>query len=85
MDFTEHLDEADEMLNLAGVIWVVLYEYYEVLEDNKLAVKCAEAIEAYAKSFPIGNNQVAAICFFETGPEFGAVDLWADADKEEVQ
>ncbi len=78
MDFTNHYDEADEVLNLVGVIWVIL-------EDNKLAVKVAEAIEAYAKSFPTGNNQVAAICFFETGPEFGTVDLWAEADKEEVQ
>jgi hypothetical protein len=78
MDFTSSYDEADEVLNLVGVLWVIL-------EDNTTAVKCAEAIEAYAKSFPIGNNQVAAICFFETGPEFGAVDLWADADKEEVQ
>ena len=78
MEFTDHYDDAYEVLNLVGVLWTVL-------EDNNLAVRCAEAIEAYAKSFPVGNNQVAAICFFETGPEFGAVDLWAETDKEEVQ
>jgi len=77
MDFTEHIDEADEVLNLVGVLWVVL-------QDNRIAVQCAEAVEAYAKSFPIGNNQVAAICFFETGAEWGAVDLWETNDDEEV-
>ena len=75
MDFTEHLDDADEVLNLVGVLWVVL-------EDNKAAIRCAEAIEAYAKAFPIGNNQVAAICFFEEGPQWGAVDLWTTDDEE---
>ena len=78
MEFTRNHDDADEVLNLVGVLWVVL-------EDNDIAVKCAEAIEAYARSFPMGNNQVAAVCFFEAGPQFGAVDLWNDKDKEEVQ
>ena len=78
MDFTKHLDEADEVLNLVGVLWVIL-------ESNDAAIQCAEAIEAYARSFPIGNNQVAAVCFFDSGPEFGAVDLWNKKDEQEVQ
>ena len=78
MEFTNNHDDADEVLNLVGVLWVVL-------EDNGVAVQCAEAIEAYAKSFPIGNNQIAAVCFFDTGPQFGAVDLWNKDNEEEVQ
>ena len=77
MEFTKHLDDANEVLNLVGVLWVIL-------EDNDVAVRCAEAIEEYAKSFPIGNNQIAAVCFFEAGPQFGAVDLW-NKDDEELQ
>ncbi|MCK5018320.1 MAG: hypothetical protein KAS32_14780 [Candidatus Peribacteraceae bacterium] len=70
MEFTEELEEADSELTPFGVLFVVL-------QDDKLAVECMDALEQYARDLRIGNNQAPAIIFFVDGPEFGAIDLWS--------
>ena len=75
MDFTTNLDEADEVLTPFGVILTVLGE-----EDQ--AEQVLTALCNYAKSFPMGNNQAAAIVFFdEYDVVFGTVDLWDGSEE----
>ena len=79
MDFTEHLDDADDKpLNLFEVLWLRF-------QDDKVALETAEWLEKYANSLPIGNNQLPSIVFFPNkGGLFGAVDRWNTQDTEEV-
>ena len=78
MDTTRDYDEADQVLTPYGVLRIVL-------NDEELAVECITALADYLTNYPIGNNQLPAIVFFETyDAVFGCVDIWDDNDTEEV-
>ena len=66
--------EANEILSPFEILMVVL-------GDAELAIKCLEALGAYAGMFKIGNNQASAMIFLEDEVVFGAVDLW-NGDEE---
>ena len=66
--------EANEILNPFEILLTVT-------GDEELAIKCMEALEAYAGMFEIGNNQASAIIFLRDEVVFGAVDLW-NGDEE---
>ena len=80
MDFTEHVDEVDDdkPLNLFQVLWLLF-------QSDEQAIEVAEFLERYARSLPIGNNQLPSITFLpEKGGVFGAADRWDTKDEEEV-
>ena len=78
MDTTRDFDEADQVLTPFGVLCVVL-------DDDDLALECITALADYLTNYPIGNNQLPAIVFFETyDAVFGCVDIWDDQDQGEV-
>ena len=78
MDTTRDYDEADKVLTPYGVLRTVL-------KNEELAVECITALADYLTNYPIGNNQLPAIVFFETyDAVFGCVDIWDESDTEEV-
>jgi hypothetical protein len=75
----DDIDEEDKIYTPFGILCKALDD------DEVLAAGCLSALAEYAAEFPIGNNQAAAIVFFDVYEAvFGCIDLWDEADKEEV-
>jgi len=75
MEFTRNIEDADAVLTPYGILLAVL-------DDEDLAEQCLTALCNYAKSYPMGNNQAAAIVFFdEYEAVFGTVDLWDGSEE----